>query len=105
MTSPFFPTLAFVVTGGLAVAAGVPQPPAQTTVDPTPALMSADELRPGMIGIGRTVFEGTRVEEFRAHILGVLQNLMGPNRTLIIARLEGGPLANTGVIADRKSVV
>src|SRR5204862_227579 len=50
-------------------------------------------------GIGRTVFEGTRVEEFKVHVLGVLQNVVGPHRSLILARLEGGPLATTGVIA------
>jgi hypothetical protein len=52
-----------------------------------------------MVGIGRTVFDGTHVEEFRANILGVLENVIGPHRDLILARLEGGPLANTGVIA------
>src|SRR5438045_3343970 len=67
--------------------------PAQT------AQMSVDEIRPGMIGIGRTVFEGTRVEEFKVNILGVLENVIGTRRNLILARLEGGPLANTGVIA------
>src|SRR5439155_14312530 len=29
--------------------------------------MSVDEIRPGMVGIGRTVFDGTRVEEFKVH--------------------------------------
>ena len=52
-----------------------------------------------MVGIGRTVFDGTQVEEFKAHILGVLENVIGTQRNLILARLEGGPLANTGVIA------
>ena len=52
-----------------------------------------------MVGIGRTVFEGDRLEEFKVHILGVLRNVIGPRRNLILARLEGGPLANTGVIA------
>ena len=52
-----------------------------------------------MVGIGRTVFDGTHVEEFRANILGVLENAIGTRRNLILARLEGGPLANTGVIA------
>jgi hypothetical protein len=52
-----------------------------------------------MVGVGRTVFEGDRLEEFRVNILGVLRNVMGPQRNLILARLEGGPLANTGVIA------
>src|SRR5438067_10115376 len=61
--------------------------------------MAVDEIHPGMVGIGRTVFDGTRVEEFRVHILGVLQNVIGSHRNLILARLEGGPLANTGVIA------
>src|SRR5881396_1026392 len=61
--------------------------------------MGVDEVRPGMIGIGRTVFDGTHVEEFKANILGVLENIIGPHRNLILARLEGGPLANTGVIA------
>ena len=48
---------------------------------------------------GRTVFEGDRLDEFKVHILGVLRNVIGPSRNLILARLEGGPLANTGVIA------
>jgi len=67
--------------------------PAQTTQ------MGIQEIRPGMVGIGRTVFEGTRVEEFKVHVLGVLENVIGTHRNLILARLEGGPLANTGVIA------
>jgi hypothetical protein len=61
--------------------------------------MNVDEIRPGMVAVGRTVFEGTRVEEFKVHILGVLENVIGTHRNLILARLEGGPLANTGVIA------
>src|SRR2546428_12476693 len=61
--------------------------------------LTVDEIRPGMAGIGRTVFDGTRVEEFKVHVLGVLQNVIGPHRSLILAKLEGGPLANTGVIA------
>ncbi len=64
-----------------------------------PHYMTVDEVRPGMTGVGRTVFEGDRLEEFKVHILGVLRNVVGPRRNLILARLEGGPLANTGVIA------
>jgi hypothetical protein len=61
--------------------------------------MAVSDIRPGMVGIGHTVFDGTHVEEFKAHILGVLENVIGAQRNLILARLEGGPLANTGVIA------
>src|SRR5687767_9466351 len=67
--------------------------PAQTKTFPV------SELKPGMVAIGRTVFQGDQLEEFRAHILGVLHNSIGPRRDLILARLEGGPLAHTGVIA------
>src|SRR4051812_17143165 len=61
--------------------------------------MDVKDIRPGMVGTGHTVFDGTHVEEFKANILGVLENVIGPHRNLILAKLEGGPLANTGVIA------
>jgi hypothetical protein len=67
--------------------------PAATTTFPV------DELKAGMEGVGRTVFQGDRLEDFKVHILGVLRNVIGPQRNLILAKLEGGPLADTGVIA------
>ncbi len=69
---------------------------------PAPAstrYMPIEEVQPGMTGVGRTVFQGTTIEEFEAHILGVVRSNVGPQRDLIIARLSGGPLARTGVIA------
>ncbi len=63
------------------------------------ALMPIDEVKPGMVGTGRTVFEGTELTDFKVRILGVLKNVQAPKRNLILARLEGGPLAETGVIA------
>jgi hypothetical protein len=62
-------------------------------------IISIDEVRPGMIGVGRTVFAGDTLEDFKVHILGVLRNVIAPKRDLVLARLEGGPLAKTGVIA------
>ena len=60
--------------------------------------MPVDEIEAGMQGTGVTVFDGTRREPFDVHVLGVLTNVLGPRRSLIVARLEGGPLAQTGVI-------
>jgi hypothetical protein len=68
-------------------------PVAQTTYLPL------DQVRPGMIGVGRTVFSGTKLEDFKVEVLGVMRNVIGPKRNLILARLDGGPLAKTGVIA------
>src|SRR5258705_1186990 len=67
--------------------------PAATTSFPV------DELKPGMVGVGRTVFQGDQLQDFKVHILGVLRNVIGTRRNLILAKLEGGPLADTGVIA------
>jgi SpoIVB peptidase S55 len=63
------------------------------------ATMPVQDIRPGMVGVGRTVFDGVHVEDFKVNIIGVLENIIGPNRNLILAKLEGGPLAHTGVIA------
>ena len=63
----------------------------------TTPLMGVDEIRPGMIGVGRTVFQGAELQDFKVHIIGVLHNVIGPKRSLILAKLEGGPLAETGV--------
>jgi hypothetical protein len=63
------------------------------------AVLPLSEVRPGMEGVGRTVFEGARVDEFGVRILGVLENALGPRQSIILARLDGGPLAETGVIA------
>ena len=76
----------------LAVFCWIPLPAATS-------LMPISEIKPGMVGIGRTIFEGTDLQEFKVHILGVLRNIQGPRRDLILARLEGGPLAKTGVAA------
>jgi hypothetical protein len=81
--------LVTVALGALAMA----RVPAATT------LMPIGEVKPGMVGVGRTIFEGSEMKDFKVHILGVLKNVQAPQRNLILARLEGGPLAETGVIA------
>jgi hypothetical protein len=63
-----------------------------------PVFMPVEDVKPGMVGIGRTVFAGDRIEEFKVNVIGVLRNVTAPQRDLILARLEGGPLATTGVI-------
>ena len=64
-----------------------------------PPYYPLDQVKPGAVATGYTVWQGDKIEEFRVHIIGVLRNVIGPKRDLILARLEGGPLAETGVIA------
>jgi hypothetical protein len=62
-----------------------------------PPPMPVEEVRAGMVGVGRTVFEGAELKEFKVHVIGVLRNIQGPRRDLILARLEGQGLENSGV--------
>ncbi len=55
-----------------------------------------EDLRPGMKGIGKTCFQGSKPEEFQVEILGVLRGV-GPGADAVLARLSGGPLETTGV--------
>jgi hypothetical protein len=64
-----------------------------------PAHYPVGDLRPGMVGEGVTRLEGGTRVTFKAHVLGVLDNVIGPRRQVILARLEGAGLEHTGVIA------
>jgi hypothetical protein len=74
--------------GGLTIAA---------TLHAGPAIFPLKDIRAGQHGVGRTVFAGSRVEEFEVEILGVLENL-SPKESIILGRLKGGPLEHTGVM-------
>src|SRR5258706_7687211 len=56
-----------------------------------------EEIKAGMKGYGRTVFFGTKVDQFDVEVMGTLTNI-APKKNLILARLSGGPLAQTGVM-------
>ena len=61
------------------------------------AIYPLRDIRAGQHAIGKTVFQGNKIEEFQVDILGVLENV-GPRQSIILARLSGGPLAETGVM-------
>ncbi len=62
------------------------------------SILPADSVRAGMIGIGYTVFQGTRIDTFSVSIVGVLKNYR-PQGTLILARAMNPFLEKTGIIA------
>src|ERR1700741_744350 len=82
-----------IIALGACLALGVASLPAAAPYFPV------EDIKPGMEATGLTVWQGEKLEEFKVEILGVLRNSIGPRRDLILARLEGGPLAKTGVIA------
>jgi hypothetical protein len=62
-------------------------------------LFPLEEIRPGMKAVARTVFSGSKPEEFGVEILGVLPGFPGPRQSAIIARLTGENAERTGVFA------
>lgn len=60
-------------------------------------ILPLQDVKAGMTGVGKTVFRGNQIQEFQVKILGVVHN-MGPKQAVILARLSGGPLAQTGVL-------
>lgn len=70
---------------------------ASTRVAPVEFMPVAD-LKPGMKGIGKTVFHGTEVQDFDIEVKGILKNAR-PKSDLILLQLSGGPLEESGVIA------
>lgn len=63
-----------------------------------PAILPFSEVRKGMKGYGLTVFHGQEVERFDVEVLGVLHKT-GPNRNLILARVDADIMRDSGVIA------
>ena len=59
--------------------------------------MAVDQVKVGMKGIGKSVFQGTRIEEFQVEVLGILPRVRS-GHDLILVRCSGAGLEKTGVI-------
>ena len=75
-----------------------PAQPSAQAAPKTEAYWNVDDVRVGMKGVGKTVMKGTKVEEFKAEVLGVMKNT-SPGRDMVLCRLSGLDLDKTGVIA------
>ena len=64
-----------------------------------PQVFPVSELREGMRGTARTVFRGTKSEEFNVEILGVIPNWIGPKQDMIVGKLSGANAERTFVFA------
>lgn len=60
--------------------------------------MATDEIKPGMTGIGKTIFYGNRIDEFGVEVLDVMKNVY-PQRDLIIVRLTGEKAEKMGIVS------
>lgn len=76
-----------------------PLPVADVAID-NPPIFPLSAVQRGVTGVGYTVFESAvGPEAFGVVVLGVMRNYLGPGEDLIIARLTGDRIRQTGVIS------
>ena len=66
---------------------------ATTDVGPT---ISVDEIKPGMVGYGLTVFEGEKPERFAVRVIAVLHNFL-PKQDVFLIRSDDPRLVHSGI--------
>ena len=62
-------------------------------------VLPLEQLQPGMQGEVWTVFRGTQAEPFQAKVTGVLQNALGPGKSLILCELTDPRVQSMGAVA------
>jgi hypothetical protein len=63
-----------------------------------PGYWAVEDIKEGMRGFGKTVMHGAEIEKFEVEVLGVQRN-SSPGRDIVLVRLSGCRLEQTGVIA------
>src|ERR1044071_1646568 len=97
----FFKVLAvfsLVLLGTFALKSQAQTMAAASSTSGTP-LMPLASIKEGMRGTARTVFQGSKPEDFGVEILGVLPGAIGPKQDLIIGKLSGAAAERTFVFA------
>ena len=64
-----------------------------------PATFPLSDVKPGLKGVVYTIFEGDQVEKVDLEVIGVLHNAVGPKLDIILVRLLGDKVHQTGVVA------
>lgn len=64
-----------------------------------PPVMPVADVKPGQHGECLTVFQGDKVEPFPFVVRGTMPNFLGPDRDVVLIRLEGEKAEFTGVVA------
>jgi SpoIVB peptidase S55 len=88
----------FVLPIALLVVLGIPYAAWAQPPNDLPPIMPLADIKPGMRGIGRTVVQGQKVEEFEFEVIGILSGGGGiiPVRHLILFRAFGPLTDRTG---------
>jgi hypothetical protein len=64
-----------------------------------PPIFPLSDVKPGMKGEMYTIFSGDQIEKTDLEVIGVLHNAVGPKLDVILVRLLGDQVQQTGVVA------
>src|SRR5712671_1917993 len=62
-------------------------------------VLPLSQVRAGMQGYAYTIFAGDQVEKFDLEVIGILDNFLGPKRSIILMQMKGQKVEHTGVVA------
>src|ERR1700722_1790868 len=62
-------------------------------------LMALSDIKAGQHGEVWTVFQGTKPEPFEVEVTGVIQNALGPGKSIILCKLTDPRVQNMGAVA------
>ena len=65
-------------------------------------IMPLENIKPGMQGVGKTVIQGSKIEEFAVEIVSILEN-QNQEQDLILVKTSGDVIERTGGIASGMS--
>jgi len=92
---PTAPSKALLVLAALLLAASWPA----RSADHAAMTLPVSDIQPGMKGVVYTIFEGDQVETIDLEVIGILHNAIGPKVDVILVRLLGNRMQQTGVVA------
>jgi hypothetical protein len=70
----------------------------RSPVAAAPDILPLAQVKPGMVGEARTVFQGTRPEGFKVRVVSILRNFM-PKQDIILVRSDDPRVAISGIAA------
>src|SRR5882724_3556310 len=62
-----------------------------------PRFFPLDQIKPGMKGVARTIFQGDKPEEFGFEVLGILEGFPNPKEKIVLMKLTGSLSDRTGI--------
>src|SRR5437879_11933063 len=88
-----------LILAAIALILGAAAAPAVRAAADQPHILPLEQVKPGMRGVGYTIFAGDQLEPFDVEVVGILPNLMGAKQSIIRVELHGDKAEHTGVVA------